>query len=113
MKKRNVRNRQSLKAVIWCSEELAQMATTFQKFVTGEAAPASNFRHWLSPGWWTLIFAMVVAFMFWLGGVYNAPVARASDSVPLCADGQEYDAGLCYPKCKDGYNGVGPVCWQK
>lgn len=24
----------------------------------------------------------------------------------------QYDAGLCYPKCKDGYNGVGPVCWK-
>jgi hypothetical protein len=21
-------------------------------------------------------------------------------------------AGLCYPKCKTGYSGVGPVCWQ-
>lgn len=29
-----------------------------------------------------------------------------------CPSGKEYDAGLCYPKCSDGYYGVGPVCWQ-
>jgi hypothetical protein len=26
---------------------------------------------------------------------------------------KEYDAGLCYKKCRPGYNGVGPVCWGK
>jgi hypothetical protein len=25
--------------------------------------------------------------------------------------GQDKDAGLCYPKCRPGYAGVGPVCW--
>lgn len=25
--------------------------------------------------------------------------------------GQDKDAGLCYPKCRPGYSGVGPVCW--
>lgn len=28
-----------------------------------------------------------------------------------CGAGQEYDAGLCYPVCRSGFNGVGPVCW--
>jgi len=28
-----------------------------------------------------------------------------------CASGQENDAGLCYPQCRAGYDGVGPVCW--
>ena len=28
-----------------------------------------------------------------------------------CSGGKEYDAGLCYPKCEEGYSGVGPVCW--
>lgn len=23
----------------------------------------------------------------------------------------EYDAGLCYERCEEGYHGVGPVCW--
>lgn len=23
----------------------------------------------------------------------------------------EYDAGLCYEKCADGYHGIGPMCW--
>ena len=30
-----------------------------------------------------------------------------------CSDNEDYDAGLCYPKCKSGYKGVGPVCWEK
>mmetsp|Transcript_32264 Transcript_32264/g.31557 ORF Transcript_32264/g.31557 Transcript_32264/m.31557 type:complete len:126 (+) Transcript_32264:423-800(+) len=34
--------------------------------------------------------------------------------VPLtCTTEQEYDAGLCYTPCKEGYDGVGPVCWQE
>lgn len=34
--------------------------------------------------------------------------------VPMsCASGQEYDAGLCYEQCAEGYNGVGPVCWKE
>ena len=28
-----------------------------------------------------------------------------------CPKGKEYNAGLCYPPCKSGYFGVGPVCW--
>ena len=31
------------------------------------------------------------------------------DTCPL--DRPEYDAGLCYEQCDQGYNGVGPVCW--
>ncbi|WP_375744444.1 metallophosphoesterase [Corallococcus interemptor] len=38
---------------------------------------------------------------------------RGAGSVFGCGDNQEQDGGLCYPKCKSGYNGVGPVCWQK
>ena len=26
-------------------------------------------------------------------------------------DKPELDAGLCYPKCRAGFKGVGPVCW--
>ena len=29
-----------------------------------------------------------------------------------CPSGQEKDAGLCYPKCRAGFKGVGPVCWR-
>jgi hypothetical protein len=32
--------------------------------------------------------------------------------VPLtCSNDEQYDAGLCYPKCKSSYHGIGPVCW--
>jgi hypothetical protein len=35
--------------------------------------------------------------------------------VPLhaCSADMEADAGLCYPKCKAGFKGVGPVCWEE
>ncbi len=33
-------------------------------------------------------------------------------SLPSCPAGMVNDAGLCYKPCKDGYYGVGPVCWQ-
>jgi hypothetical protein len=28
-------------------------------------------------------------------------------------DKPQLDAGLCYPKCRTGYRGVGPVCWAE
>lgn len=28
-----------------------------------------------------------------------------------CGPLREYDAGLCYRPCREGFNGVGPVCW--
>jgi len=38
---------------------------------------------------------------------------RGAGVLPGCADDEEKDGALCYPKCKEGYDGVGPVCWQK
>ncbi|RHY24424.1 hypothetical protein DYB32_008856 [Aphanomyces invadans] len=29
----------------------------------------------------------------------------------VCASDEELDTGLCYEKCKEGFYGVGPVCW--
>ena len=29
-----------------------------------------------------------------------------------CGPDRDNDAGLCYPKCKPGFHGVGPLCWQ-
>jgi hypothetical protein len=29
-----------------------------------------------------------------------------------CGPDEDRDAGLCYPKCGEGYHGVGPVCWE-
>ncbi|MDX1693602.1 MAG: hypothetical protein R3208_07540 [Ketobacteraceae bacterium] len=34
--------------------------------------------------------------------------------IPMsCASDEEYDAGLCYEQCAEGYDGVGPVCWKQ
>ncbi len=30
----------------------------------------------------------------------------------VCTAQQQEDAGLCYNPCRDGYYGVGPVCWE-
>jgi hypothetical protein len=37
--------------------------------------------------------------------------SRGAGHIPDCGP-KEYDAGLCYPYCRAGYQGVGPVCWQ-
>lgn len=38
---------------------------------------------------------------------------QIGDPTPMiCRSDLEYDAGLCYPRCDGGFNGVGPVCWQ-
>jgi hypothetical protein len=31
----------------------------------------------------------------------------------ICASDEQQDAGLCYPACKPGFNGLGPVCWAQ
>lgn len=31
----------------------------------------------------------------------------------ICAPGLEQNLALCYPKCKPGYSGIGPVCWAE
>ena len=31
--------------------------------------------------------------------------------ITSCPADKEKDGALCYPLCRDGYNGVGPVCW--
>lgn len=36
---------------------------------------------------------------------------RTAGNVMSCNASQENDAGLCYPQCGAGYDGVGPVCW--
>jgi hypothetical protein len=38
--------------------------------------------------------------------------ARVGSPANQCPDGLEQSGLLCYPKCNDGYFGVGPVCWE-
>jgi len=40
-------------------------------------------------------------------------IAGSAPKLLTCSSSKEYDAGLCYNKCRSGYNGVGPVCWAK
>jgi hypothetical protein len=52
-------------------------------------------------------------------GMTNLGVSCAKDTyfrdtaLPKCADGETYDAGLCYPACSPAYAGAGPVCWGR
>ncbi|ETV63940.1 hypothetical protein H257_19126 [Aphanomyces astaci] len=52
-----------------------------------------------------------------LGGRVDLSCAKkitiGTPKLPTCAANEEYDAGLCYPKCKPNYTGVGPVCWGR
>lgn len=43
---------------------------------------------------------------------YGRGVGTLPDISGNCPSDREKQAGLCYSLCKDGYYGVGPVCWQ-
>ena len=45
-----------------------------------------------------------------LGDIMGA-MAPYLCSINQCEPNEQEDAGLCYPKCDNGYNGIGPVCW--
>lgn len=48
------------------------------------------------------------------GGFDLSCAKRIVIGVPLnaaCPNGTENNAGLCYPVCRSGYSGLGPVCW--
>ncbi len=38
---------------------------------------------------------------------------RGVGGLKQCSAGKERDAGLCYPSCRAGSSGVGPVCWDQ
>lgn len=42
---------------------------------------------------------------------YGRGIGRPVHTCPEHAP--EQDGLICYPLCRDGYNGVGPVCWEK
>jgi len=45
--------------------------------------------------------------------IYGKDSYTRTAGQPLsCNSNEDYDAGLCYTKCRQGYSGVGPICWQ-
>lgn len=48
---------------------------------------------------------------YWIGKSYGRGVG--TPGILQCDSDKVTDAGLCYKKCRDEYNGVGPVCWLK
>ena len=43
----------------------------------------------------------------------KSTTGRGAGTTMDCPSGTEYDAGLCYPTCPTGWNGVGPLCWKE
>ena len=41
-----------------------------------------------------------------------SPYGRGVGRSPTCRDDEDKNGALCYPKCRSGYYGVGPVCWK-
>lgn len=66
------------------------------------------------PGWskvsdnWPSYLDMIPG----LGDIMGA-MAPYMCSTNRCEEGEQEDAGLCYPQCDGGYDGVGPMCWAK
>lgn len=48
----------------------------------------------------------------WLTGHRKHGYTRGWGRPMLCAEGLQEDAGLCYPPCKLGWVGAGPLCWK-
>ena len=47
-----------------------------------------------------------------LSGCWKQAYGRGVGKViSTCPSDKEKDGALCYPYCRDGYYGVGPVCW--
>ena len=45
--------------------------------------------------------------------IYAKKTYGRAVGVPLsCASKEEQSGALCYPPCKSGYSGVGPLCWS-
>jgi len=54
-------------------------------------------------------FAKPTDDFYWIGKSYGRGVGTPGKLV--CGSGEDEDGGLCYKPCRDGYKGVGPVCW--
>jgi len=48
----------------------------------------------------------------WTEGCWKDAYSRGVGTIPDACPNSEKDGLLCYPYCRDGYDGVGPVCWQ-
>lgn len=44
---------------------------------------------------------------------YKSSGPQTCERIDKCPDGQEFNAGLCYKKCRDGYTGAATMCVAK
>ena len=59
----------------------------------------------------TLALLMMPAY-YVAGNCWKDSYGRGVGEVlSVCKPTDEMNGALCYPKCSDGYYGVGPVCW--
>ena len=59
----------------------------------------------------TLLLSMLLAMAMADGCWKNTQGRGVGVPTSSCNPGTEKNGALCYPLCKAGYNGVGPVCW--
>ena len=48
----------------------------------------------------------------WMHTYAKSTYGRGVGEPMICSDNEDQNVGLCYPKCRNGYNGIGPVCWM-
>lgn len=44
---------------------------------------------------------------------FKKSYGRGVGTIPTGCGNNDYDAGLCYKNCREGFYGVGPVCWKR
>jgi hypothetical protein len=58
---------------------------------------------------------LCISLLFLTVSVIAMPRGKGATCVFYNDGIKEYEmgSGLCYEKCKEGYSGVGPLCWKK
>jgi len=60
-----------------------------------------------------LIFAAIIIVLSQASGCWLRSHGRGAGKVlTTCPPDQDKNGALCYPRCRKGYRGVGPVCWK-
>jgi hypothetical protein len=66
--------------------------------------------NWRIVLWICFVLFLLFAFMA-IGPIGFGKFEIISTFPNTCPTNEELDGAVCYPKCRDGYHGVGPVCW--
>lgn len=60
----------------------------------------------------TILITLILGVSSDNSGCWKSAYGRGvGKAISACAEGLEKDGALCYPPCREGYHGIGPVCW--